>query len=554
MKTNLKIKLKIKKRNAITVGILSLLLTFMQIAGWQLSMDYGSSVHQSTFFQNIGVLSTSQCIIWGIIEFAIFFTLLYLLFDKLEKRENALANAPTETSTDTGIFRRIGLYSFVAMFLIWMIFLWGCYPGYYNYDIGNQLPQFLYPEVPYNSHHPLLHTLLLGSIISLGYRIYTIDLTFGVFLYNAFQMAVCTVCLSYSLHYIYKQTRNRVLTVLTFCFYAICPPIVMFAMCPTKDVLCFSFLSVAIIRLMELTSKLDRAETTKVSDWIIPGVFLALSCLLRNNIVYALVVFVPFSLLVLRKNRLKQLLLYIGIIILCVAVNKTLLIALDAIPTSLNEALCVPYQQIARVYTEKGSDAFTDEELELLSRAIPLNSLHSNDPVMGDPIKANFNPGLETIKASKLDYLMLWLQKGLDYPGIYIEAFLYKTYQAWYPGTILMDQNGPRYFDITGWQDEYGTPHWQGLFDFYKAIRFGEYANFPILRLFFSIGTMFWVMLIAWFYAILRKDKTMILPMLLVLLVCATNFCGPVSDLRYYLMLFYLMPVCVGSMIRKKTM
>ncbi len=539
-----------RKKNIIIVAILSFLLTFMQIAGWQLSMEYGSSVHQSAFFQNIGILSPLQCILWGLLEFTIFFIGLYALFSYLQKRETKLTL--TLCATEDKWCRLVGPCGFLLMFLIWMVFLWGCYPGYYNYDVGNQIPQFFYEEVPYNSHHPLLHTLLLGSIVSLGYHIYTVDITFGIFLYNAFQMTVCAGCLSYALHYLYKKTRNRILTILSFCFYTFCPPIVMFAMCTTKDILCFSFLLVAVIRLMEVHAKLNDGQHVTRKDWFSCGSFLLLSCLLRNNIVYALVIFIPFSLLLCPQKRLHQIALYASVLLLYFTINKGLLVALDATSGSMNEAMCVPYQQIALLYTQEGADAFTTEELELLSQAIPPKNLHSNDPVMGDSIKANFLPALDTIMANKWDYLAFWAKKGLEYPHIYIKAFLYKNYQAWYPGTALVDQNGPRYFDITDWQVQNGSPHWQGLYDFYAAIRYNAYTDYPVLRLLFSIGAMFWVTLIAWFYGISRHNKAVIIPLLLVLLVCATTFCGPVSDVRYYLILFYLMPVCVGSMVGTK--
>ena len=146
---------------------------------------------------------------------------------------------------------------------------------------------------------------------------------------------------------------------------------------------------------------------------------------------------------------------------------------------------------------------------------------------------------------------MLWLKKGLQYPKVYIESFLYNTYQAWYPGTAITEKRGVRYFDITGWQDDYGTPHWQGLYDFYADIRYGSYTKYPVIRLLFCTGTMFWTCLIAWFYGIWRKSRHVITALLLALLVCATIFCGPVMDIRYFLILFYLFPVCLGIMLQK---
>ena len=540
--------MKANKKEILLAGTLSFLLTFMHVAGWQLSMEYGSSVHQSAFFQNIGILSPLGCLLWGILEFTALSIVIYHTFRFLTKRSSG--HLEHTGSPDPVANHIVGWGTFIIMSILWLIFLWGCYPGYYNYDVGNQLPQFLYEEVPYNSHHPLLHTLLLGSIASFGYRIHTADISFGIFLYNAFQMIVCAGCLNYSLRYIYKQTRRRLITMIAFCFYTFCPSIVMFAMCTTKDILCFSFLLVGIIRFMELVEQINLGKTPGKIHWCSVGLFWLLSCLLRNNIAYALVLFIPFTLLLLRKEYTKQFLLYLGVLAAYFLINKSLLIALDATPGSFNEAMCVPYQQIAALYTQEGENAFTPKELDLLSQAIPPNELFTNDPVMGDSIKSNFLPGLETIMANKWDYFSLWLKKGFQYPHIYIKAFLYKNYQAWYPGTALVDKNGPRYFDITDWQIEYGSPHWQGLYDFYAAIRYNEYTALPVLRLLLSIGTMFWMTLVTWFYGIHRGNKSIILPLLLVLLVCITNFCGPVSDVRYYLILFYLFPVCIGCLTK----
>lgn len=545
--------LKIINRKKVLTCILALLLTFMHIAGWQISMDYGSSVHTSAFFQKIGVLKNWQCLLIGAFEWCILSVLFYRLFTWLEKRETQITEEKTAPAVLAlmNVPRYFGFMAFGILFAIWMLFLWGCYPGYYNYDIGNQLPQFMYAEVPYNAHHPLLHTIISGAIITLGYHINSTDLTLGLFMYSVFQMAACAACLSYSLHFIYKRSRNLILTIVALIFYALCPPLVMLAMSATKDVLCYSALLVGIIGLWELVEEIGLKGTAKWHKWIFPAVFLIFSCLMRKNVIYAVVVLTFFSLMIIKKERLKQLLFYIGIFAVYFAIDKALVVGLNAIPGSLNEALCVPYQQIARLYTIEGADAFTDEEYAMLSDIIPPQSLLLYDPAMADPIKANFNPGLETLKENAGDYLLLWLKKGLEYPKIYIDSFLYNTYQAWYPGTTVMEQKGVRYFYITDWQEEYGTPNWQGLYDFYQGVTYGSYTKYPVFRLFFATGTMFWISVIAIFYSLWKKDKSTTMALLLNLLVCATSFCGPVSDVRYYLILFYLAPVCFSLMLRK---
>lgn len=538
------------KRNLVLAGLLALILSLLQISGWQISMDYGSSFHQSAFFQNIGLLTPIQCIIWFIIEFCIVFFCILFCFQLAEKKQCCLQPSPRKLSAFFQTFRPKWLLVFSMLYVIWLFFLWGCYPGFYNYDGGNQLVQVMYDEVPYDAHHPLLHTLFSGGIITLGYHLNNTDLTLGVFLHNMIQMAICAACLTYALFYIAKRTANYVLMILSFAFYALCPPIVMLAMSTTKDVLCYSFFLVAILQLQQLYEKCRSDASQSKIDWIRPGIFLLLSCLIRKNIIYAIVIYSVVALCFFCYQRKKQCLLYLSVIILYFIIDNFLLFALDAIPGSINEMFSVPYQQMARLYVEEGKDAFTEEEYILLSQIVPPDALTCYDPVMGDHTKINFYPGLETLLENKWEYIKFWIKKGFEYPKIFLDSFLYNTYQAWYPWTTNLEYRYNRYFDITGWQTEYGRPNWQGLYNYYTAVSTGSYTQYPVIRLLFSTGTMFWAAIIAFFYCIWRKHTPAVLALLLVLLVCATCFLGPVADVRYYLILFYLLPVCISFFCR----
>ena len=87
-------------------------------------------------------------------------------------------------------------------------------------------------------------------------------------------------------------------------------------------------------------------------------------------------------------------------------------------------------------------------------------------------------------------------------------------------------------------------PH---LLDFYHKIASGYYyQQFPVTRLFFSIGAMFWVALFTFSFAIYQRNKPLITALLMILLCCATALLGPVSLVRYYLILFYGFPVSLG--------
>ncbi len=525
-------------------ALLSLILTILQIGGWQLSMKYGTSIHHSDFFQRIGMLNLYQCAGLGIVEFILLGLLLYRVFDTLEKRA-----AASKTFAPGGI-RHLWLYVSLALYSVYVLCLLGCYPGFYCYDIGVQLPQIMYPEVPFDAHHPLLHTIVGGGLITIGHNLYPADLTFGVFLYNLVQMGICALCFGYAVRFVYRLTGNRVLTLLTFLFYALCPPVVLFAMATTKDVVCYAVLLTACVKQYELYRSLTDGGKAAPAQWAVICILLCLSCLLRKNIVYALVVFAVFSALFLRRHWRSLMLLYLAAILAYSGINKGMITLLGARESSAAEALSVPFQQLARLYDEKGEAAFPGEDLDLLYNAIDPRMLDSYDPLIADPIKTAFWYHLDTIMENKGAYLSLWIRKGLEYPGVYIASFAANTYQAWYPWTELMDSYRYRYFDISDWMVEYCRPLCPPLSDFYWGIMKGSYRSYPVVRLLFSTGTMFMAMLIALFYAVWRKNRPAMLTLLLELLVCATCLCGPVADLRYYLILFYMFPVALGFLLQ----
>ena len=529
-----------KYREQLIAALLALILTILQISGWQFSMKNGSSIHHSQFFQNIGMLSAYQCVIAGVVEFIALTLLIYWGFSKLSALKSRDGSAAE--------VKHLWLYAAIGLYLVYILCLLGCYPGFYCYDIGNQLPQIMYPEVGYNAHHPLLHTIIGGGLITIGYRLYSVDLTFGVFLYNLFQMGLCALSFGYAVRFVYRISRNRILTVLSFLFYALCPPVVIFAMTTTKDVACYAVLLAACITQYEIYKKLSGGQEVSRTQWICSGCLLCLACLLRKNIVYAAVAFMVFAVLLYRKHCKKLFLFFIGTLLAYTIIGNGMIMALNAEKSSAAEALSVPFQQLARLYAEKGEDAFPGEDLELLYKAISPELLPLYDPMIADPIKTSFWYNLDTIMANKGDYISLWLRKGFEHPLIYIASFAENTYQTWYPWTELMDTHNYRYFDISDWILEYCRPMCRPLYDFYVSVTEGSYRSYPFIRLLFSTGTMFWASLIALFYAIFGKNRPAAMTMLLTMLVCASSMCGPVSDLRYHLILFYMFPVSLGVM------
>lgn len=494
-------KINFDKRRFVVTSLLGLLFTAMQVIGYQISMRYNTSVHQSEFFQNIGVLPTKHAFLLSLVEFPIWCIILCFLFTMLER-----VTYIDKKFSPKRVFLLWGSTA-VFLFICWIPCFLAGYPGFYNYDAMNQVPQALYAEVPYSAHHPLLHTLLMGKIIAFGYH-HGINLNDGIALHSIFQMTVCAIAFAYLIYFILKITGNRILSIIAFCYYAFFPPIAMFAMSTTKDIIFSILLQLSIVFLYEMCKDLSAFWASKrmIARFVIT--FL-LMCLFRKNGIYIVICIIPFVVIFWKKYWKQLLFLFGSIILLYFITDKSLLLALNATEGSTEEAFSVPIQQLARVYFDYGESAFDEEELTLIYEGISETDLLNYNPFLSDNIKNIFD--FDVILDNKTAYLSLWLKKGLQYPMEYLKSFLDNTYQAWYPGTSIYDAPDSEqtyYFAMNmcaGGERDTKAPQ---LLEFYNKIATGYYyQKLPVIRLLFSIGAMFWFALFTLFFAIYQKTS-----------------------------------------------
>lgn len=539
--------MRTERRTRIIALILAVLFTFMQLAGWQISMRYGTSVHQHVFFQKIGMLNGFWLVFAAVFETAFWYAVTDFSFYFLRRRKKRNAARTEEHGS------RVWLITGAVLFGCLFFGLLGCWPGIYSYDAQGQLAQAMYPEAAYTMHHPLLHTLFMGKIITFGYRMSGENLSVGIWMHSMVQMLICTVIFTYAVRFIWDRTKKRWVTAIAFLYYAFFPTVVLFSFCTTKDVLCAAFLHLMVMLTYEMYQDKENffAQKDKVFLVIFSGV---LMCLFRNNGVYAVVLMAVFAGLLFRENWRVVCFVLLPIALISCFSNKGLQTVLQARKPSMVEAVSVPIQQLARVYHDEGEEGFTQEELELLYRAVPVERLLSYDPAIADSVK-NFVNFDDVVAGQKGAYLKLWAGAGLRHPGKYIASFLDNTYQAWYPGTSIMrypESGKYDYLEIKGFDTVEKEPKLPWLYDFYdKIARKYYYQKIPGVRLLFSIGAMFWVVLFTWFYGIWRKDKGIMASLLLILCFCATCFLGPTVLVRYYLNLFYIFPVCIAFLFGK---
>ncbi len=531
-------------KSKITIVLLSLILSSAQVLGCNLSLEYHTTVHSRLENFLIGVPAWLWVIIWLAEVIALYYFLrAFFCF---------LGRVPAPKASENRTRKSILIFLLGAMgiFLCWLPVLYANLPGFFNYDIIGQLIQVMYADLnDYNAHHSLISTLFMGGIITLGYQI-SGDLLTGIKLYSYVQMFLCAIVFAYSLYFIYKKTYRISLTAIAFVFYAFSPTIAMFAMSTTKDVVCSLFVLVASLLIFDMLEDTKHFFAKPLQPMLLASA-LILASMFRKNIIYAVILFAFLCAAFVKKGRKTIIILFAVTIFFFFVSSAVLEKALDARAGGAAEVYSVPIQQIGFVYDTVGESAFTETESELMYSIASPDTWGNYSPFISDNIK-NFIQ-TDIFLERKGEFLALWIKKGLQYPFEYIKAFLNLTYQAWYPGTSI-SQGQIYYFDFYGINYPVEkTTFFPDLTEFYRKISLEfYYQKVPVIRLLFSNGFMFWILLITLFKGIYAKQNMVWGAALVALCVSLTCFAGPVSLIRYYLILFYAFPVYIALLFYKK--
>lgn len=166
-------------------------------------------------------------------------------------------------------------------------------------------------------------------------------------------------------------------------------------------------------------------------------------------------------------------------------------------------------------------------------------------PGFADNMKELVRAGNPDYLAShKSDYLELWLSLGLRYPGDYLDAYIDQTIGYWFPDAAYTvgDIDGI----IPNETGVYSQPLIAGAFVVkIKEILIKLGDMLPLYGLLFSMGAMFWALLICMAIVILKKEYRRILLFLPGFAIILTLFIAtPVSsEFRYAYSLAYTLPL-----------
>ena len=526
------------KRGWTIAGVLSFFFTTAMLFGTRLDAVGNVNFKDWRLWLSLPVLT---CL------FSILIRKFWNFLGRMEERKKRLAKHIKIPGTPPKVAKYVNILTFLFLFLCWLPVLLAIYPGFFVYDAQDEWVQVA--SRTFNTHHPLVHVLLLGGIVCAVHKV-TDSYNLGIACYMIVQMIIVSGGFTYLLSFMRQRKISRGLRILSLLYFAFFPVIVMFTLCSAKDTLFTVALLLLLLSLLDMGSNAEVFFTLKKKM-----IFFILSAvammLLRKNGVYAFAVMVPI-LLMYHKNYLKRVVLLVAVIFAAYfLVTIGLTVVLHAESGENQELLTVPIQQLARTY-KFNKEAFGPEDIDMLHEVLPEEALVLYNPKLSDPVKVHFQN--DAYAANKSKYIGLWARIGLKKPLSYINAWLVNSYGFWYPDTVIDVYSGNTVFTFTYKDSSYfgyevEEPGFRDskipwLDEAYRKLALEiSQEKIPIYSMMYSPGGIFWCIAFVFAYVLYRKKYYLVIPYLMVLLVWLTVLLGPTYLPRYVLIFWFGMPL-----------
>lgn len=493
------------------------------------------------------------------------YSAMVIFWEYLDKRAS---NNSTPVS-EMKLLSKRALLLFALQLLCWAPILFLVYPGQFGGDVGSlylgEWSQWESGEL--NNHHPILHTILMCSIIELGMSISSFN--FGVFLFSLFQGICCAAIFTYILVWLKNHSCPRWLIVASFVYFCLSPTVswfVFFSNCDTLFSALALWFGVKLYDMVKLDyydfKSFDKSAWLTIVGCVISG---SLFCCMRPNGVYALLASTPFLILFAKHSTNRKCLLasLVTVFLVFWVWMNPISDSLDVEDSELQKlnAFSVPIQQMAYV-SEYGG--MTDEELESLKNdGYRDNNKYKQD--LADLARGRFS------KMSKMDILKNYVIIGLHHPGAYAKAFILQTSYLWNPYGYVRSVSASceinRDYSIEEVYEGNDDP--KALWFFFGASEPSEldsgapelynkmhkvasslfFQNIPVVSMLVSLPFYIFLLLLSFLRAATRSNKGAISTLILFLFLTLSAFLGPGIIVRYYIYLLFGLPLLLFFLV-----
>ncbi len=531
-----------KKRKNIIVMLLSILLSIFLIVG--------NSFKKKGSFEFITNHLIIHTVTFLILIF-IFYKVISFLFEKLD---NIKWKESQEFNKIIKIFNKHPfLFCFIIILICWFPYIISFYPAILSPDPSYQIMQFFHidnkystysilldPSVIITNHHPVIHTLLLGSMVKIGTLLGSVNI--GLFLYSIIQILILSSTLSYTIVFLKNIKIPTKYLLLCLIIYALTPVFPFYSMSAVKDVI---FGSLIILYIISIYQFMNKKEIT-FKDMLKELLLMILVILFRNNGFHVILLSFPF--LLFYKNKKQILMIFLLMLTFNITYNKVILPYFKITPSSIREVLSIPFQQTARYVNEYDSE-LSEKDKKIIDQVLEYDTLATRyNPELADPVKNKFN---RYYKSEDLkEYFKVWKKGLFKHPITYIEATVHNTYGYFYPFK-------------TNWYfyHKYDTRIVKKGFDYHYNSLSSErnfltiiatiFPYIPVIGFLVNIGFNSWILLFMACYLIYQKQYkslVVLLPSFVLLLVCVASPAN--TYFRYALPNIFAMPLLFGIFLK----
>ena len=520
------VKWKRAKKERIFLIVLSIVFAMFWVWGNYETLGFSGG---SLFF-----ICTVRVIVYSII----FYMLLGIIWDKVLVSE-LMNTAKARTKS-----KKLYWCLFGICLLCWLPYFLALYPGVVTWDSEWQVEQAIGLR-GYSNHQPWIQTLVIKFCCFLG-SIISKKINTGVAIYVMLQMCVLAFIYAYVVYYLYQKGTRKIYLIGCLIFYAVFPINAFYAVTMWKDVI----MGAIVLLFSMILWKMECNEQTK-ADWILFFITGILISLLRSNGFYAYILCVPFIIFFVKKKRAMTVIICMMTVLFVMFVKGPVMEHYNVVQPDTIEALSIPAQHIARVIKDGGE--LNKEQEELLSEIVELERVPKEyDSTISDPIKTLVREkgNQDYIKEHGKEYLKLWIELGIKYPGTYLKAQIDQTRGFWCPGVeywvvstevkensfgMIRDSKLPFVFEVV----------LERIEGFFYAI--------PVLEWFWGIGIYTWIIIAMFWISIYQKQKILaFFPVLAI--IASLMIATPVfAEFRYAYSVVVTLPflIIVGSSKRK---
>lgn len=454
----------------------------------------------------------------------LFYKVLLLLF--LFMRNHTLTTGYAKSRANRMSHFHFGLFAFLICLICWLPYFLKSFPGVLTVDSMNQYAQIIgiYGQ---SNHHPWVHTQIIKLFYQLG-LLFTPDPSKAIAFYTVAQLCFMAFCVAYLMQYLHRFQLKTWVYALVLGFYGLVPYNGAYAISMVKDTIfagCILLYTLSLFTLLQETSKaagtfehiavsghekpvsatltLKRSRPTLLL-MLVSGVFLSL---FRSNGFYAFLFMIPFVLFCFRRNWKLMLPAQLGILVIVLLVKGPVMTACGVTQPDLVESLSIPGQQISRVLMQERE--LTEEQSQFLNQIMDTSRMAEGyNPHVSDWFKRLVrmkNP--EYLSEHFDEFLKVYVQLGLKYPGDYLLAYRDQTIGYWFP---LSDQ--PEIALNEGvCENEFGLQT-EALLKGSLVVKINEilfklHHIVPGYGLLWSVGALFWIILICMCATGLYRDK-----------------------------------------------